>query len=120
MLLLKRFSFSLEKLTHFLAMPKSCRVQSGQFVVFLISLFLFWLFSCLFEVPFLLLLIIIIIISLSDNKPPQVSMTLFSILTVLKNAVVWMFSIRPPISKYSSPFNNRLVTVPKAPFSIIR
>ena len=44
--------------------------------------------------------------------------TLFSILAVLKNALVWMVSTRLPTSKSSSPFNNPLVTVPKAPILI--
>ena len=52
---------------------------------------------------------------LSDGKCPQVSRTLLSILAVFNNAVVWMVSTRPPTSKSSSPFNNPLVTVPKAP-----
>ena len=56
--------------------------------------------------------------SLSDNKSPQISRTLLIILTVLKNAVVWMVSTRPPISKSSSPFINPLVTVTKAPITI--
>ena len=42
--------------------------------------------------------------SLSDNKSPQVSRTLLSILAVLNNVVVWMVSTRPPTSKFSSPF----------------
>ena len=56
--------------------------------------------------------------SLSDSKSPQVSRTLISILTVLNNVVVWMFSTRPLISKSSRPFNNPLVTVPKVPITI--
>ena len=57
--------------------------------------------------------------SLSDNKSLQVSPTLLSILANLNNAVVWMVSIRPVISKYSSPCtNNPLVTVPRAPITI--
>ena len=56
--------------------------------------------------------------SLCDSKSPQVSKTLLSILVVLNNAVVWMFSIRPLTSKPSSPFNNPLVTVPKAPITV--
>ena len=32
----------------------------------------------------------------------------------LSNAVVWIVSIRPPISKSSRPFNNPLVIVPNA------
>ena len=56
--------------------------------------------------------------SLSDSKYPQVSRTLPIILPVLKNAVVWMVSTRPPTPKSSSPFSNPLVTVPKAPITI--
>ena len=55
---------------------------------------------------------------LSDSKSPQVSRTLLSILAVFNNAVVWMVSTRQPTSKSSRPFNNRLVTVPKAPITI--
>ena len=56
--------------------------------------------------------------SLSDNKFPQVSRTHLRILAVLSNAVVWIVSTRPPISKSSRPFNNPLVIVPKAPITI--
>ena len=56
--------------------------------------------------------------SLSDNKSPQVSRTLLSILAVLNNAVVWIVSTRPPTYKSSSPFCNPLVTVPNAPITI--
>ena len=56
--------------------------------------------------------------SLSDSKSPQVSRTLLSILAVLNNVVVCMVSTRPPISKFSSPFSNPLVTVPNAPITI--
>ena len=49
---------------------------------------------------------------------PQVSMTLLSILADLNNAVVWMVSTRPVISKYSSPCTNSLVTLPRAPITI--
>ena len=56
--------------------------------------------------------------SLSDSKSPQVFRTLLSILAVLNNAVIWMGSIHPPTFKSSSPFNNPLVTVPKAPITI--
>ena len=56
--------------------------------------------------------------SLSDSKSCQVCRTLLSILAVLNNAVVWMVSTRPPTSTSSSPFNNPLVTVPKAPITI--
>ena len=55
---------------------------------------------------------------LSDSKSPQVSRTLLSILAVFNNAVVWMVSTRSPTSKSSRPFNNPLVTVPKAPITI--
>ena len=56
--------------------------------------------------------------SLINSKSSQISRTLLSILAVLKNAVVWMVSTRPPTSKSSSPFNNPLVTVLKAPITI--
>ena len=55
---------------------------------------------------------------LSDSKSPQVSRTLLSILAVFNNAVVWMVSTWPPTSKPSRPFNNPLVTMPKAPITI--
>ena len=55
---------------------------------------------------------------LSDSKSPQVSRILLSILDVFNNAVVWIISTRPPTSKSSRPFNNPLVTVPKAPITI--
>ena len=55
--------------------------------------------------------------SLSDSKFPQVSRTFLSILAVL-NVVVCMVSTRPPTSESSSPFNNPLVTVSKAPITI--
>ena len=56
--------------------------------------------------------------SLCDSKSPQVSRTRFSILAVLSNAVVWIFSTRPLTSKSSRPFNNPLVTVPNTPITI--
>ena len=56
--------------------------------------------------------------SLSDSKSLQISRTLLSIRAVLNNAVVWMVSTHLPTSKSSSPFNNPLVTVPKAPITI--
>ena len=56
--------------------------------------------------------------SLSDSKFPQISRTLLSILVVLNNAVVWIVSTRPPTSNSSSPFNNPLITEPKAPITI--
>ena len=56
---------------------------------------------------------------LSDSKSPQISRTLLSILAVFNNAVVWMVSTRLPISKSFRPFNNLLVTMPKAPITIV-
>ena len=56
--------------------------------------------------------------SLSDRKSPQVSRTRLRMLAVLSNAVVWIASTRPPISKSSRPFNNPLVIVPNAPITI--
>ena len=49
--------------------------------------------------------------SLRDSKSPQDSRTILSILAVLNNAVLLIVPTRPPISKYSTPFNNPLVTV---------
>ena len=56
--------------------------------------------------------------SLSDSKPLQVFRTLFRILAVRKNVVVWIVSTRPSTSKSSSPFSNPLVAIPKAPITI--
>ena len=56
--------------------------------------------------------------SLSDNKCPQVSRILLSILADLNNAVVRMVSTRPLISKSSSPYNNPLVVVTRSPITI--
>ena len=56
--------------------------------------------------------------SLNDSKSPQVSRTHLSILVILNSVVVWMVFTRPLISKFSSPFNNSLVTVPKVPITI--
>ena len=55
---------------------------------------------------------------LSESKSPQVSRTRLSILAVLNNSVVWMVSTHPPTSKSSMPFNNSLVTTPKALITI--
>ena len=52
------------------------------------------------------------------QQSPQVFRTLLSILAVLNNSVVWTVSTQPPTSKSSRPFNNPLVTVPKAPITI--
>ena len=56
--------------------------------------------------------------NVSNSKSPQVSRTLFSILAVLNNVVVWMVSTHPLVFKSSSLFNNLLVTVPKVPITI--
>ena len=56
--------------------------------------------------------------SSSDCNSPQVFTTRLNILGVLNNAVVWMVSTRPLISKSSSPFTNPLVTVPRVPITI--
>ena len=55
---------------------------------------------------------------LSNSKSPQISRTRLRILAVLSNAVVWIVSTRPPISKSSRPFNNPLVIMPNAPITI--
>ena len=55
---------------------------------------------------------------LSDNISPQVSRTLFSILVIVSNAVIWIVSTCPPTSESSRPFDNPLVIVPKAPITI--
>ena len=56
--------------------------------------------------------------SLNDSKSSQVSGILLCILAVLNNVLVWMVSSRPPTSKFSSPFDNHLVTIPNAPITI--
>ena len=56
--------------------------------------------------------------SLSDSKSPQISRTRLRILAVLSNAVVWIVSVRPLISKSSWPFNNPLVIVLNTPITI--
>ena len=42
--------------------------------------------------------------SLFESKSPQASRTLLSIRTGLNNAVVWMVTIRPPISNFPASF----------------
>ena len=54
----------------------------------------------------------------SDSKSPQVSRTFLSIPGDLNNAVVWMVSTHPLISKSSSPCTSPLVTVSSAPITI--
>ena len=49
--------------------------------------------------------------SLSDNKSPQVSRTLLSILADLSYAVVWIVSTHLLISKFSSPFTNPFIII---------
>ena len=53
----------------------------------------------------------------SDSKSPQVSRTILSILADFDNAVVWMVSTYPIISKHFSPCTNRFVTLPSTPIS---
>ena len=55
--------------------------------------------------------------SLNENKSSQVSRTLLSILADLHNALVWIVSKCPLISKLSCTFTKHLVTVPKAPIT---
>ena len=55
---------------------------------------------------------------LSESKSPEVSSTHLNILADLINAVIWMASTHPPISKSSNPFINPFVTVPRAPITI--
>ena len=56
--------------------------------------------------------------SLSENKSPQISGTLLSILADLCNVAFWMVSSCPLISKSSSPSTNPLRTVPSTPITI--
>ena len=49
---------------------------------------------------------------------PWVSMSLLGILADLKNSVVWVVSIRPPISSSSSSLSKPLETVPSVPTTI--
>ena len=70
------------------------------------------LFFFFFLLLLLLLLVFHISVSLSESMSPQVSGTFLSIMAVL---IFWMVSTFPPTS---SPFNNPLVTVPKAPNTI--
>ena len=56
--------------------------------------------------------------SFSDSKSFQNSKTPLSILADPGNVVVWMASTCPLISKFSSPFNNLSITVPRAPITI--
>ena len=55
--------------------------------------------------------------SLRDSKSPLVSRILLCILADFNNAVVWMVSTRPLISKFYCSCNNPLVTVPSANYN---
>ena len=66
----------------------------------------------------IIIIAFVVVVVVIDSKSPLVSRTLLSILGDLNNAVVWMVSTRPLISKSSSPFNNPLVTEPSAPITI--
>ena len=55
--------------------------------------------------------------SLSDWKSPQLSRTFLSIQGDLYNAVVWMVSARPLISKYSSPLTRPLGFIRNTPIT---
>ena len=57
--------------------------------------------------------------SLINSKSLQVLGTLLSILADLNHAVIWTVSTRPVFSKSSSPCTNPLVTVPRAPITIV-
>ena len=55
---------------------------------------------------------------LSDCKTSQISRTLLSILAYLINAIVWMVSAHPLISKSFSPFTNHLLIETRTPITI--
>ena len=56
--------------------------------------------------------------SSSDCKSLQVSTTLLCILADLNNAVVWVVSTGPAISKSTGPCTNPFVIVLRAPITI--
>ena len=56
---------------------------------------------------------------LSDSKSPQVSRNLLNIVADLNNAVVWIVSTHPHISKSSSLCTNPMVTVPSRPITFM-
>ena len=85
---------------------ENVRKQNIIIVIIIIIILLFEIFSHLH-------LLKVFHRSLSDSKS-QVSRTLLSILADLNNAVVWIVSTSPVISKSSSPCTNLLVTVPRA------
>ena len=57
--------------------------------------------------------------SVSNCKSFQVSRTLLSILAVLRNAVVWMVSIHPPILNSTSPLSKSLRIVSTMPITAV-
>ena len=56
--------------------------------------------------------------SLTDSTDSQVSRSVLSILADLNNAVDWMFSSCPLISKFFRPYINPSVAVPRVPITI--
>ena len=66
------------------------------------------------SIDLLLLLLLLLLLSSLSELFTSISRTLFSILTALINAGVWMVSTRLPTYKSSSPFNNPLVTFYKS------
>ena len=86
---------------------------------------LFFLLCCLLELRWLLLCTIILqhkpmvlYWSLSDSNSLLVSRTLLSILTYENSTVVWIVSIHPLFSNYSSHFSKPLGTIPSVPFTL--
>ena len=72
-----------------------------------------WSYKCLKSIIFILLFwefftpaLADDFLGLSDNKSPQVSRTRLSILVDFNNAVVWMVSTCPLVSKFFSPYIN--------------
>ena len=71
-------------------------------------------------VPIIIILLISLRVShwsLNDIRFPLVSRTLLSILANLNNAVVWMVSTRPLLSKSYSPCTNPLVTTERTNYN---
>ena len=56
--------------------------------------------------------------SLNDRKSPQVSRTLLGIMVDLDNAIIWIISTFPLISKSTSPFTNPLEIILSALITI--
>ena len=96
-------------------------LSCGMFIIIIIIIIIiFFFFSFLLESFSRQFLLMVFHWSLSDSNSPQVSGTFLSILAVLDIVAIWMVSTLPPTSKFSSPFNNPLVTVPKVPITIGR